>query len=267
MAGDWIKWTKGLARKKEVLGIAFRLCVPPAHAAGLCMMFWEWLDDNVADAHIDENGNANVTLGPLHPDFIDSLVCASGFAAALTAEGWLCARSGSLTVPNYCRHNSQTSKDRALTAERVAKSRRQKRNATGVTDVTVAPLPEKRREEKNKPPTVPLGTLEGSSLENKPPGYTPTFLQFWDTYPTVRKMGKRAAWKAWQQAVKRATPAVILAAVSEFAASPLGKSRFCPGPTPWLNQDRWEDDRQSWKRSGEEGGGPHEPVDEPMKEF
>lgn len=153
MAGDWIKWTKGLTRRREVLGIASRMSVPPAHAAGLCMVFWEWLDDNVTAAQTDENGNACVTLGSLQPDFIDSLVCASGFAAALTAEGWLCARSGSLTVPNYCRHNGQTSKDRALTAERVNKSRsknRQKCNAETVTPVTPKPLPEKRREEKRR---------------------------------------------------------------------------------------------------------------------
>jgi hypothetical protein len=153
MAGDWIKWTKGLAKRREVLGIASRLAIHPVHAAGLCMTFWEWLDDNVASSHIDGNGNACVTLGALQPDFIDSLVCASGFAAALTAEGWLCLRSGSLTVPNYCRHNGQTSKERALTAERVAKTRaknRPKCNGASVTAVTVKSLPEKRREEKRR---------------------------------------------------------------------------------------------------------------------
>ena len=147
MAGDWIKWSKGLNKRREVLAVSSRLNTSPAHVAGLCMIFWEWLDDNVAEAQIDDNGNAVVTLGALQPSFIDAIVGVSGFAAALSAEGWLHQRSGSLVVPNYSRHNGQTAKDRALTAERVAKHRGKKCNGESVTPVTVAALPEKRREE------------------------------------------------------------------------------------------------------------------------
>ncbi|MBC7077975.1 MAG: hypothetical protein H5T92_06695 [Synergistales bacterium] len=122
MAGDWIKWCKGLHRKKEVIGIAARLGITPVHAAGLCMVFWEWLDDNISEKEIDESGNAHLNLGALEPAFIDRLVGADGFAAALAAEGWLNIRFGSLTVPNFTRHN-QTGKIRALNAERVSRYR------------------------------------------------------------------------------------------------------------------------------------------------
>ena len=263
MAGDWIKWTKGLARRREVLGIAVRLSIAPAHAAGLCMLFWEWLDDNVTGSQVDDHGNAHVTLGSLQPDFIDSLVCASGFAAALTAEGWLCLRSGSLAVPNFCRHNGQTAKQRVVTSERVGRFRASKCNAATVTCVTPDALPEKSRVD-IKPPVVPRGTKAGDDDASQP-SYSVAFLQFWELYPPLRRQGKRGAWKAWQAAIKRASSARILSAAREFAASPLGKSRYCPGPTPWLHQDRWEDDRAAWQRGGEPAG-PAEPVDEPYPE-
>lgn len=163
MAGDWIKWTKGLARRREVLGIASRLSISPAHAAGLCMLFWEWLDDNVTPSQIDENGNAFVTLGTLRHDFIDALVGVEGFASALTDEGWIHSETGYLVVPNYCRHNSQTAKARALTAERVCKSRRKKCNGLTVTPVTVKTLPEKRREDNNKKTSSSYNTLPSFS--------------------------------------------------------------------------------------------------------
>lgn len=146
MAGDWIKWTKGLHRKREVISMSARLNTSPAHVAGMCMILWEWLDENISSSQVDRNGSAVVTLGALQISFLDTLVGASGFAAAMSAEGWLNCRSGSLTVPNYARHNGQTAKDRALTAERVARHRG-KGNSCAVTDVTVSPLPEKRREE------------------------------------------------------------------------------------------------------------------------
>jgi len=96
--------------------------------------------------------------------------------------------------------------------------------------------------------------------------HSDTFQQFWDAYPSIRKTGKRAAWLAWQKAIKRADATTILEASAAFAGSPLGQSRFCPSPAPWLNQDRWEDDRTAWQHGGEETSGHHEPVDEPYPE-
>lgn len=97
----------------------------------------------------------------------------------------------------------------------------------------------------------PAGVKSDSGSEY-PPAYTPEFLEFWEAYPSIRKTGKCAAWLAWQGAVKRAWPADILAAVKPFAVSPLGRSRFCPGPTQWLNEDRWLNDRTAWQRSSDD---------------
>ncbi len=139
MAGDWIKWCRGLHQKREIIGIAARLGISPVHAAGLCMVFWEWLDENVKEADIDSTGNAHLNLGELQPQFIDRLVGADGFAAALAAEGWLNIRLGSLVVPNFTRHN-QTGKIRAMTSERVARHRARRAPGRCNADVTLSSL-------------------------------------------------------------------------------------------------------------------------------
>lgn len=96
--------------------------------------------------------------------------------------------------------------------------------------------------------------------------YSADFLRFWEIFPPVRKGSKPVAWQAWREAVRRADAEVIIAAAEEFAASDLAKSEYCPGPAPWLNQDRWEDDREAWRRrDGPKNGATHDPKYAPMK--
>lgn len=133
MAGDWIKVEKATARKPEVLTIAAELGIHPDHAFGLCVRFWSWCDDHMSDA------NARGVSGSL----VDALLERSGIATALVKVGWLRVRDGSLEVPNFDRHLSQSSKTRALTKERVAKHMTKKTNAPGVSKA----LAEKRRED------------------------------------------------------------------------------------------------------------------------
>jgi len=108
--------------------------------------------------------------------------------------------------------------------------------------------------------------------ERKPKGnhdeYSRGFLEFWKVYPPRRKTKKPDAWRAWQRAITRASPSLIIRAAREFAASPAGRSVFCPGPGPWLNQDRWDDDRESWQQSDDDTHrGPHSPVEAPYPQF
>ena len=60
MAGDWLKWGIGLTEKREILEMASRLMIAPAHAAGIVMRCMEWVDQNVTE--FDENCHAFVTL-------------------------------------------------------------------------------------------------------------------------------------------------------------------------------------------------------------
>jgi len=66
------------------------------------------------------------------------------------------------------------------------------------------------------------------------------FAEFWPIYP--RKVGKRAAAKAFTAAVKRAPAEVILAGVRRYADDPnLPPEQFIPHPATWLQADRWDD--------------------------
>ena len=141
MAGDWIKWTKGLERKREVLLIASILGISPEEVAGRLMRLWDWCDDNIGENQIDENCNAFVTLGAHGNAHINTLTGNAGMADAMVKTGWLVQNGESITFPNYGRHNGKTAKTRALTQTRVKRLR----NARGVTKA----LPEKRREEKS----------------------------------------------------------------------------------------------------------------------
>jgi hypothetical protein len=135
---DWIKVEKATLHKPEVLAVSEALGIHPVHAFGLCVKFWMWCDDQILDGNA--RGVTKVTL--------DFVIGHPGMTDALLNVGWLRDRSGSLEVPHFDRHLSEGSKTRALTKERVRKSKG-KSNAPSVTEVTQEALLDKRREEKN----------------------------------------------------------------------------------------------------------------------
>lgn len=69
--------------------------------------------------------------------------------------------------------------------------------------------------------------------------YTPEFEEFWQAYP--RKKDKRAAWKAWKAALKRATPEAIITAAKAEARRPC-ELKYRKYPATWLRADAWEDE-------------------------
>lgn len=136
MAGDWIQMQKATAFKPEILRIATDLGCSVGDAFLLCFRFWCWCDDQLVD------GNApGVT-----PEMLDALLGRAGFCAALLKVDWLQVRSGSLVVPHFDRHLSESAKKRGLSGKRQAEFRSRKSNAHSVTSA----LPEKRREEKKE---------------------------------------------------------------------------------------------------------------------
>lgn len=112
----------------------------------------------------------------------------------------------------------------------------------------VKPNQEKLLVEKTTGSLLP-GSLPDDQETNPPPKpfeYSADFEAFWTAYPKRRRVKKRDAWKAWGLAITRTHPQRIILAAQEYAASAEGLGDFCPSPTPWLNGDRWEDDRTSW---------------------
>lgn len=138
-ADDWIKWTKGLPQKREVIAIATTLKIDRRMAAALCMQVWEWADNNTVDGDV-----RGVTK-----TFLDELVGVPGFGVLMEREHWLVESPLGIVFPNFAYHNGETAKSRALTSRRMARHRATKQR-TSDADVTLAASPEKRREERSE---------------------------------------------------------------------------------------------------------------------
>jgi len=84
--------------------------------------------------------------------------------------------------------------------------------------------------------------------EKKEDIYTSDFLSFWSAYP--RKVGKRAAFKAWNK-INLPTLIVILESIERHKQMDQWKDeKFIPHPATWLNQGRWEDEIDEQKEAG-----------------
>lgn len=69
------------------------------------------------------------------------------------------------------------------------------------------------------------------------------FNRFWKDYP--KKVGKKAAAKAWERAKINGNLEAVLAAVRTQLANPKWQEeggRFIPNPATWINQGRWDDE-------------------------
>ena len=214
MAGDWIKVETVTPDKPEVFEIARSLGLSEPEAFGRLFLVWRWFDQHT------ETGDApSVTVA-----YLDRIAGVAGFANAMRDVGWLLggedSKSG-LTLPNFDYHNGKTAKTRALTARRQVTLRSRSRN----DEVTQAASP---REEKRRSTPIP------------PSG----FLEFWSRYP--RKVGKRAALKAWNKA--RPDPQLIgkiLTTVDQQKSSDQWRKdngEYIPHPATWLNEGRWDDE-------------------------
>lgn len=139
MAADWIKWTVGLTRKREILAIATAIGCSPQEAAGRCMEVWEWADQNTTTGVIPQ-----VDLRALGA----AVGCGESFLFSMENVGWLRVENGGVRFPNFKRHNSKSAKTRALAMmrKRRARSRAPSRSCHALS-VTRG---EERREEKKK---------------------------------------------------------------------------------------------------------------------
>lgn len=257
MAGDWIKWQKGLTRKPEVIQIAARLGLSRHAAAGLLMEVWEWTDDHV---EIDETLSGSdtdtrpgsVRLGDSPTLLFDATFGVSGLADAMTAVGWMIVRSGSLVFPNFARHNGKSAKTRALDASRKRTARESGPPPvpilSGSQPDTNRTREEKSREEEQRhPPNPPPsgGGAEPSRSKTKPKtDEHPRFAEFWSVYP--RKTARKHACAAFSRLdPDETTFAAMLAALARQRKSESWQresGRFIPHPATWLNGSRWLDE-------------------------
>jgi hypothetical protein len=108
---------------------------------------------------------------------------------------------------------------------------------------TTCPPPRQEVPPNRKEPSRTTNTPTSTSTPPAPPARDP-FDRFWTAWP--RKVGKRAARKAWAAALKRsATPDEIITAASDQAtawAAAGTELRFIPHPATWLGRDGWDDE-------------------------
>jgi len=160
MAGDWIKFEKATLDKPEVFEIAGMLDIDPDAVIGKLMRVWNWFDDQSHD------GCAPVALRAQ----LNRITGVTGFVEAMQHVGWMSCEDSKLTIPNFDRHNGQTSKQRALSAKRMAKTRTKRCGASATSSATKA-QPEKRREEKSSnnplPPKGDFGLDDSASPRRK----------------------------------------------------------------------------------------------------
>jgi hypothetical protein len=167
MAGDWIKWQKGLTRKPEVLRIAATLGRSRHEVAALLCEVWEWADDNATVRFLSgfdpDKCPGIVRVGSEPGALLDLMFGVPGLSSAIEAAGWFRIEGEEVIFPNFGRHNGTTAKSRALDASRKATSRNRPgsvREMSGSEPDKTRNREEKRREEKKntsaaaKPPTA-----------------------------------------------------------------------------------------------------------------
>lgn len=215
MAIDWLKIEHCLPDKPEVVAMANQLAMDRYAVAGRLLAVWTWFDRHTVDG----------TAPGVTPAFIDSLVAQELFAAAMTAVGWLSLRNGSLAVPKFSRHISKSAKARALAAERVQRSR----NAPSVTK----PLPD----------NISISHSPSKSKSDS----DSSFDLFWNAFPKGRRKAKGDALKSWKTARAKVSAESLISAATDYAESEEGRGQFVKMPSTWLNQECWDDDRESWR--------------------
>ena len=99
--------------------------------------------------------------------------------------------------------------------------------------------------------------MEGKVSTRKRAPYETHFETFWEAFPKVRRQGKEAAAAAYKRAVIRLrlqpdAHAYLLERLALFAESDTAKTKYCWGPTPWLNQGHYDDDPAAWVRGENE---------------
>ena len=123
MARDWIAMRCDLATDPAVIAMAAALEIDEHGIVGRLHRLWSWADQHLA------TGRADGVTG----EWIDRFLVTEKFSENLEKVGWLRVTATAIVFPRWTRFNGKSGKKRALTAKRVAKHRKQKRNTDSVT--------------------------------------------------------------------------------------------------------------------------------------
>ena len=115
--------------------------------------------------------------------------------------------------------------------------------------------PKKLQKSKSKNPGVSFGVTQIKPNGKGEVGRGMTsngsiFDDFWSLVPSHKKRSKGDARKAFEKASTKVDTSILLEAYSAYATSDEGRTEFASMPSAWLNQERWKDDPDAWKRNG-----------------
>lgn len=115
MAGDWIPYQKGLAKKQEVATIARLTGKPRRWVVATLLEFWEWCDSESPD------GCLGVLLEDM-PGLVDETDMV--FWQAVVSVGWLRVQASKLSVPHFERWLGNSAKKRLKDSDRKKRVRK-----------------------------------------------------------------------------------------------------------------------------------------------
>jgi hypothetical protein len=139
---EWIKVEHHIHEKIEVAAIAEHTGLDPDTVVGKLVRVWAWASRNCYGDGVTDCTALRV---------IREITRSETFDEALVKTGWLLIKGDKITFTNFDRHNSQTAKDRGLSALRMARKR-------GNDSVT-----EKLRDKRNKSVTREDKNNKGSA--------------------------------------------------------------------------------------------------------
>ena len=199
MSAPWIKVEHITPDKPEIVELAEYLKIDQDAAFGKCVRIWIWADQQSVDGD-----RLSVT-----PSFLDRLTNCPGFSEGLRLVGWLKSRNDRFSIPNFSRLNGQSAKKRALTQERVEKSR----NAKSVTE-TLPEIEIDKRKKRERVKTTLSQVDPGNFLpgEADPPNIQATADRLKKTaeagltaeeFPLLADPAFLSEWEAWLEVRKR----------------------------------------------------------------
>ncbi|MEO5802569.1 MAG: hypothetical protein ABIR24_03500 [Verrucomicrobiota bacterium] len=113
------------------------------------------------------------------------------------------------------------------------------------------------------PPTLGKSTEEEAEQSRTSPGHVPDkptaksgfkkkqLEDIWEAYPL--KKSKPDGLKAIGRALEKKSFDELLALTKQFATARNGDTAFCPNPSTWFNQERYNDDPETWKTANAVG--------------
>jgi len=229
---NWVFMRHDLLGDPAVLRIAMKLKLRPEETIGYLFKFWVWVDQHCADGKIH-----GVTL-----DAVESLLAIPNFLHLMCEVGWLEYENETIIIPNYERWLSRGAK------ARLRKSIENKEFRERHSEVE-----KKGKKSKLKLFSSSSSSSCSSSFSSNKEGESEgeNFGRFWAVYPKKRRTKRKEALAAFNKAIKGgADPELLIAKAAEYSASPEGNGPYVAGPSPWLNQGRWDDDPAAWQSDG-----------------